>query len=33
VVAGRQIVRDGQHQLVEDVPGALARSIGAAVHG
>jgi cytosine/adenosine deaminase-related metal-dependent hydrolase len=33
VVAGRQIVRDGQHLLVEDVPGALARSIGAGLHG
>ncbi|WP_405582355.1 formimidoylglutamate deiminase [Streptomyces sp. NBC_01190] len=29
VVAGRQIVRDGRHQLVEDVPGALARAIAA----
>ncbi|MEE4544275.1 formimidoylglutamate deiminase [Streptomyces sp. V4-01] len=33
VVAGREIVRDGHHLLVEDVPGALARSIGAALHG
>ncbi|MEE1808343.1 formimidoylglutamate deiminase [Streptomyces sp. BE133] len=29
VVAGRHIVRDGQHTLVEDVPAALASAIGA----
>ncbi|MFF9349602.1 formimidoylglutamate deiminase [Streptomyces sp. NPDC014734] len=29
VVAGRHIVRDGRHTLVEDVPGALARAISA----
>jgi len=29
VVAGRQIVRDGHHQLVEDVPAALAAAIAA----
>jgi formiminoglutamate deiminase len=29
VVAGRQIVRDGQHLLVQDVPAALARAIAA----
>ncbi len=29
VVAGRQIVRDGRHQLVEDVPAALAAAIAA----
>lgn len=29
VVGGRQIVRDGQHQLVEDVPAALAKAIAA----
>ncbi|HEY3479206.1 MAG TPA: formimidoylglutamate deiminase [Streptomyces sp.] len=29
VVAGRQIVRDGHHQLVDDVPGALAAAIDA----
>jgi formiminoglutamate deiminase len=33
VVAGRQIVRDGQHLLVEDVPGALSASVSAALHG
>ncbi|WP_069467069.1 formimidoylglutamate deiminase, partial [Actinacidiphila rubida] len=27
VVAGRQIVRDGAHQLIDDVPGALAAAI------
>ncbi|MFF4247692.1 formimidoylglutamate deiminase [Streptomyces sp. NPDC001822] len=32
VVAGRHIVRDGRHALVEDVPGALASAI-AALHG
>ncbi|WP_329132592.1 formimidoylglutamate deiminase [Streptomyces sp. NBC_01476] len=30
VVAGRQIVRDGVHQLVDDVPGALSKAIAAA---
>ncbi|HEY5835423.1 formimidoylglutamate deiminase [Streptomyces sp.] len=30
VVAGRQIVRDGRHRLVEDVPTALAKAIAAA---
>ncbi|MBM9504961.1 formimidoylglutamate deiminase [Actinacidiphila acididurans] len=29
VVGGRQIVRDGRHLLVDDVPGALARAIAA----
>ncbi|MFB8266227.1 formimidoylglutamate deiminase [Streptomyces sp. NPDC055955] len=29
VVGGRHIVRDGRHELVEDVPGALAAAIGA----
>jgi len=29
VVAGRQIVRDGRHQLIEDVPRALAEAIAA----
>jgi formiminoglutamate deiminase len=29
VVAGRQIVRDGRHQLVEDVPAALSAAIAA----
>ncbi|MHA4814927.1 formimidoylglutamate deiminase [Streptomyces aculeolatus] len=29
VVAGRHVVRDGVHALVEDVPGALAAAIGA----
>ncbi|MFF7158865.1 formimidoylglutamate deiminase [Streptomyces sp. NPDC008139] len=29
VVGGRQIVRDGRHQLVEDVPAALAAAIAA----
>ncbi|MFE7751709.1 formimidoylglutamate deiminase [Streptomyces sp. NPDC057428] len=29
VVAGRHIVRDGRHALVEDVPGALASAIAA----
>lgn len=33
VVAGRQIVRDGRHLLVEDVPTALAREITAATSG
>lgn len=32
VVAGRHIVRDGQHALVEDVPAALASAI-AVLHG
>lgn len=32
VVGGRQIVRDGQHLLVEDVPAALSRAV-AAVRG
>ncbi|MEV7274472.1 formimidoylglutamate deiminase [Streptomyces bacillaris] len=32
VVAGRHIVRDGRHTLVEDVPGALAAAV-AALHG
>jgi formiminoglutamate deiminase len=27
VVSGRQVVRDGRHLLVEDVPGALARAL------
>ncbi|WNI15809.1 formimidoylglutamate deiminase [Actinacidiphila sp. ITFR-21] len=30
VVGGRPVVRDGVHQLVEDVPAALARAIAAA---
>ena len=30
VVAGRQIVRDGRHQLIEDVPRALATAVAAA---
>ena len=29
VVSGRQVVRDGRHLLVDDVPGALARAIAA----
>ncbi len=29
VVGGRHVVRDGAHQLVPDVPGALAEAIGA----
>lgn len=29
VVSGRQIVRDGRHLLVDDVPAALARAIEA----
>jgi cytosine/adenosine deaminase-related metal-dependent hydrolase len=29
VVAGRRIVADGRHLLVDDVPGALATSIAA----
>ena len=29
VVSGRQVVRDGRHLLVEDVPGALARALAA----
>ncbi|MGH3240296.1 MAG: formimidoylglutamate deiminase [Spirillospora sp.] len=28
VVSGRQIVRDGRHLLIDDVPGALAEAIG-----
>jgi formiminoglutamate deiminase len=32
VVAGRQIVRDGVHQSVEDVPAALAKAIAASRH-
>ncbi|MFD3481908.1 formimidoylglutamate deiminase [Streptomyces sp. NPDC058665] len=32
IVGGRQLVRDGEHTLIPDVPGALARSI-AAVRG
>lgn len=33
VVSGRQVVRDGRHLLVEDVPAALARSIAAVTTG
>ncbi len=33
VVGGRRIVADGRHLLVDDVPGALTRSIAAALHG
>jgi hypothetical protein len=29
VVSGREIVRDGRHLLVEDVPAALAEAIAA----
>jgi formiminoglutamate deiminase len=29
VVSGRQVVRDGRHLLVDDVPGALARAVAA----
>jgi cytosine/adenosine deaminase-related metal-dependent hydrolase len=29
VVSGRQVVRDGRHLLVDDVPGALAGAIAA----
>jgi hypothetical protein len=29
VASGRDIVRDGRHLLVDDVPGALAAAIGA----
>jgi len=31
VVAGRPVVRDGRHLLVEDVPGALAAAVAAAL--
>jgi cytosine/adenosine deaminase-related metal-dependent hydrolase len=27
VISGRDVVRDGVHQLVKDVPGELARTI------
>jgi formiminoglutamate deiminase len=33
VVSGRDIVKDGKHLLVEDVPGALAASVGVALAG
>jgi formiminoglutamate deiminase len=33
VVGGRQVVRDGRHLLVEDVPAALAAAIGALLPG
>jgi formiminoglutamate deiminase len=33
VVAGRQIVRDGHHLLVDDVPAELATAVAAARHG
>ncbi|MBY8876890.1 formimidoylglutamate deiminase [Actinacidiphila acidipaludis] len=33
VVGGRQIVRDGVHQLIDDVPAALATAIAAATGG
>jgi hypothetical protein len=29
LVSGRQVVGDGRHLLVDDVPGALARAIAA----
>jgi cytosine/adenosine deaminase-related metal-dependent hydrolase len=29
VIGGRDVVRDGVHQLVDDVPGELSRSIRA----
>ncbi|MET9094010.1 formimidoylglutamate deiminase [Streptomyces cyaneofuscatus] len=32
VVAGRHIVRDGRHALIEDVPGALAAAVAALHH-
>ncbi|MFD3976473.1 formimidoylglutamate deiminase [Streptomyces cyaneofuscatus] len=32
VVAGRHIVRDGRHALIEDVPGALATAVAALHH-
>lgn len=32
VVAGRHIVRDGHHALVDDVPGALAKAVAALHH-
>jgi len=33
VVGGRHVVRDGQHQLIDDVPAALAAAISTATHG
>ncbi|MFI1094727.1 formimidoylglutamate deiminase [Streptomyces sp. NPDC020917] len=33
VVGGRHVVRDGQHQLIDDVPAALAAAITTATHG
>jgi formiminoglutamate deiminase len=31
VIGGRDVVRDGRHQLIEDVPGALAASVRGAL--